>query len=412
MLLGLKDPWYVDRVEIDEKAQRVDVYVRHHNPIQVACPVCGEFFAPYDHVSEREFQHLSTCQLRTFVHVRLPRVNCPEHGVKQIISEFGEPNSHMTYQFEEYIIGLAQECSISATARLSGLSWDSSYGAVSRAVARGLHRKEKKIPARIAVDEKSFAKGHKYETIVCDHDRGTVEFVADHNKQESLEQFYRQFTAEEKASVTVVTMDMWDPFVAATRKHIPEWERKIVFDRFHVMRHVSVAVDKVRKAENKALVEQGCDMLKGTKYLWLWNQENIPEWRKAEFRELKDSDLGVSRAWAIKENLRHLWDYTSEGWARKFFNRWYFWATHSRLPPIIAAAKTIKNHIENVLTYTHHRITNALAEGLNNKIEKVKRMACGFGNREHYRIAIYFHCGGLDLLPTKTSAPQIRWKPV
>lgn len=412
MLLGLKDPWYVDRIEINEEAQRVDVYVKHHNPIRVACPVCGGFFSPYDHAPEREFQHLSTCHMRTFVHVRLPRVKCPEHGVKQIISEFGEPNSHMTYQFEEYIIGLAQECSISATARLSGLSWDSSYGAVSRAVARGFSRKEQRIPARIAVDEKSFAKGHKYETLVCDHDRGTVEFVADHNKQESLEQYYRQFTDEEKASVTVVTMDMWDPFIAATRNHIPESENKIVFDRFHVMRHVSEAVDKARKAENKVLVEQGNDILKGTKYLWLWNPENIPQWRKPEFRELKRSDLGVSRAWAIKENLRHLWDYTSEGWARKFFKRWYFWATHSRLAPVIAAAKTIKNHIENVLTYTNHRITNALVEGLNSKIEKVKRMACGFGNREHYRTAIYFHCGGLDLLPRRIPTPQVIWKPV
>jgi len=411
MLLGLNDPWYVDRVEIDEQAQRVEVYIKHHNPIRVACPVCGEFFAAYDHAPEREFQHLSTCHMRTFVHVRLPRVKCPEHGVKQILSEFGEPNSHMTYQFEEHIVRLAQECSISATARLSGLSWDCSYGAVSRAVARGHSRKEQKIPARIAVDEKSFAKGHKYETLVCDHDRGTVEFVADHNKQESLEQYYRQFTDEEKASVTVVTMDMWDPFVAATRNHIPEWESKIVFDRFHVMRHVSEAVDKVRKAENKALMEHGNDMLKGTKYLWLWNPENIPEWRKREFQELRRSDLGVARAWAIKENLRHLWDYTSEGWARRHFKRWYFWATHSRLVPVIGAARTIKNHIENVLTYTHHRITNALAEGLNSKIEKVKRTACGFGNREHYRTAIYFHCGGLDLMPRRPSAPQIMWKP-
>lgn len=286
-----------------------------------------------------------------------------------------------------------------------------SYGCVARAVLRGFSRKEKRIPARIAVDEKSFAKGHKYETLVCDHERGTVEYVADHNSQESLESYYKQFTEEQKASVTAVTMDMWDPFIAATRNHIPQWESKIVFDRFHVMRHVSEAVNKVRKEENKALLQHGNDLLKGTKYLWLWNPENIPHWRRPEFRVLKCADLGVSRAWAIKENLRHLWDYASQIWARKFFKRWYFWATHSRLAPVITAAKTIRSHIENILTYAHHQITNALVEGLNSKIEKVKRMACGFANREHYRTAIYFHCGGLDLIPKQPSKPQLIWKP-
>jgi transposase len=281
---------------------------------------------------------------------------------------------------------------------------------VKRAVARGLIRKEKKIPARIAVDEKSFAKGHKYETIVCDHDKGTVEYVADYNRQESLAQYYRLFTKEERASVIAVTMDMWEAFILATMDYIPQWEDKIVFDRFHVMRQVSDAVDKVRKEENKEFLEKGIDVLKGTKYLWLWNPENIPEWRLPEFKVLKQYDLKVSRAWAIKESLRHLWDYTSETWARKYFKRWYFWATHSRLKPIIEAAKTLNNHVDNILTYTKHRITNALAEGLNSKIEKVKRMACGYSNREHYRNAIYFHCGGLDLIPRRIPGTHVIFK--
>jgi len=404
-LLGLKDPWYVDRVEMDEVTERIDVFVAHHNPIRVACPECGEFFAPYDHAPEREFQHLSTCQMRTFVHARFPRVQCPAHGIRQILSEFSEPNSHLTFQMDRYVIDLAQECSISATARLSGLSWDMSYGCVTRAVDRGIRRKTKRIPACIAVDEKSFAKGHKYETIVCDHARGTVEFVADNNSQDSLEYYYKQFSKEEKALVTAVSMDMWDPFIAATRNHIPQWESKIVFDRFHVMRHMSEAVDKVRKEEHNSLKEQGNDLLKGTKYLWLWNPQNIPSWRISEFRGLQNADLDVARAWAIKENLRHLWDYTSETWARKFFKQWYFWATHSKLDPVITAAKTIRRHFENIVTYVHHRITNVLAEGINSKIEKVKRMACGFRNREHYRTAIYFHCGGLDLYPERSDIP-------
>lgn len=125
----------------------------------------------------------------------------------------------------------------------------------------------------------------------------------------------------------------------------------------------------------------------------------MPEYRRSEFRVLRGLDLKVGRAWAIKENLRNLWSYRKRGWAERFFKAWYFWATHSRLAPVIKAANTIKSHLHNILTYVQHRVTNALGEGINGKIEKIKRMACGYRNREHYRTAIYFHCGGLDLYP-------------
>ena len=410
-LLSLNDPWYVDSVEVDEQGNRVDVYVKHHNPIRVACQVCHEFFGMYDHAPERIFEHLNTCQMLTFVHIRHPRVKCPEHGIKQILSELGEPNSHMTFALESRILELAKECYIAAVSRLSALSWDESHGCVERAVERGLARKVHRIPERIGVDEKSFAKGHKFETLVVNHDSATIEFVADDNNQKSLEVYYERFTPKEKETVKVITMDMWDPFIAATRNHIPDANKKIVFDRFHVMGYATDAVDKVRKEENARLKESGNDMLVGTKYLWLWNPENMPEWRVPEFKELQQYDLDVSRAWAIKENLKHLWDFQIEIWARKFFKKWYFWATHSRLEPMIKAANTIKNHFENIVTYVHHHITNAVVEGLNNKIEKVKRMAYGYRNRAHYRAMIYFHCGGLDLIPWPLTSCQIKWAP-
>jgi transposase len=171
-------------------------------------------------------------------------------------------------------------------------------------------------------------------------------------------------------------------------------------------------VDKVRKMEHRLLSEQGESVLKGTKYLWLWSQENIPEKRQEEFETLRAKDLRVSRAWAIKENIRHLWNYCYEAHMRRYFQRWYFWATHSRLAPIKKAANTLKSHLDNIVTYARHRITNALGESINAKIEKVKRLACGFRNRAHYRMAIYFHCGGLNLFPSQPTNPILRFKPL
>jgi len=245
----------------------------------------------------------------------------------------------------------------------------------------------------------NWPRNNRYETLVCDLDRGTVEYVVDDREQASLEKYYKQFTPEERSGVKAVAMDMWDPYIAATKAFIPEAAGKIVFDKFHIVRCVTEAVDKVRRNEAKQLATMGDESLKGTRYLWLANKDNIPDWRKPEFEAIRKLNLKTGKAWAIKESLRKLWGYSYPARAEAFFSRWYFWATHSRLQPIIAAAKTIKRHLQNVLTYFRHRITNALAEGLNSKIQMVKEMACGFRNREHYRTAIYFHCGGLDLYP-------------
>jgi len=410
-ILGIHLPWFVKEVVVNDKDQRVDIYIDHEREIRVKCPECDQFYAMYDHGPERVYRHLDTCQMSTYIHVRPPRVNCPKHGVKQIDSEFGENGSDMTFAFESYVIRLAQECSIEAVKRLCGLSWERGWNALDRAVSRGLSRKIHRIPPRIGVDEKSIAKGHRYESLVYDLDGGTVEYVCDDRKQESLESYYRQFSKEELAGVEAVAMDMWDPYVAATKAYVPEAEKKIVFDRFHVMRQVLEAVDKVRKQEHKELLEQGEQVLKGTKYLWLWSEENIPEWRREEFDSIRTKDLRICRAWAIKENLRHLWDYHYEASMRKYFKRWYFWATHSRLAPVKKAANTLKVHLDNIVTYAKHRITNALGEGINAKIEKVKRLACGFRNRSHYRTAIYFHCGGLDLFPKPPVSQTLRFRP-
>jgi transposase len=409
-ILGLKPPWFIKEIAFKEKENRIHIYLEHGNDIIVRCPVCEKFFSVYDHSPERIFRHLDTCQMQTFIHVRLPRVDCPTHGVKQIDSEFGENGSDMTFAFESQVIKVAKECNIEGVSRLCDLSWDRGWNALERSVNRGRRRKAHRVPSRIGVDEKSIARGHKYETLVYNIDAGTVEYVCDDRGQASLEGYYKQFTREELEGVKAVAMDMWDPYIAATKAYVPDAEKKIVFDRFHVMRHILDAVDKVRKNENKQLNESGEDILKGTKYLWLWSEENIPEWRKEEFDALRAQDLKVCRAWAIKENLRHLWDYRYEANMLAYFKRWYFWAMHSRLEPIKKAAKTLKTHLDNIVTYAKHRITNSLAEGVNAKIEKIKRMACGFRNRAHYRTAIYFHCGGLDLFPQSPTQPSLKYR--
>lgn len=312
---------------------------------------------------------------------------------------WAEPRSRFTLLFERLAIDVLRQCDVTGATKILRISWDEAWGIMERAVTRGTTRKGRTVVRRIGVDEKAAAKGHRYLTLVCDLDEGTVEHIAEDRKTESLKGYYKGLSTEQLAGIEAVAMDMWEPYITATLDHVPEAAEKLVFDRFHVMSHIGKAVDMVRKQEHRALMAVGDKTLTGSTYLWLYSRENVPERRRDEFAALRRQELKVGRAWAIKEALRRLWHYVypASGWT--FWKRWYFWATHSRLEPIRKAAETIRRHIDNILTYYQHPVTNAMSEGLNSKIQKIKSMACGFRNIEHFKTAIYFHCGGLDLYP-------------
>jgi transposase len=207
--------------------------------------------------------------------------------------------------------------------------------------------------------------------------RSTVEYIGDDRKQTSLDAYYQSLSQKQLAGIEAVAMDMWDPFIASTVAHVPNGQSKIVFDRFHVMKHMTDAVDQVRKEEHRLLQAGGDETLKGTKYLWLFSEENLPERSRERFAALRARHLKTGRAWAIKESLRDLWDYRRKGWALRHWKHWYFWATHSRLKPVVKVARMIQGHLDNVLTYFDHRITNATSEGLNSKIQTIKKTPMG-----------------------------------
>jgi transposase len=398
-LLGLKSPWSVGRVNLDVKEQRVDVWAEHSESAKWECPQCSKKLPLYDHAEERTWRHLDSCQFQTHLHARIPRVKCDEHGVVQVKVPWAEPRSRFTLLFERLAIDVLSQCDVSGATRILGISWDEAWGLMQRAVKRGQERKKERVVRRIGVDEKAAAKGHRYLTLVCNLDDGTVEHIAEDRKQSSLDGYYEGLSKKQLKGIEAVSMDMWQPYIQATLAKVPDAAGKIVFDRFHVMGYIGKAVDTVRRQEHLELMESGDETLKGSKHLWLYSWENVPERRRNEFNALRRQELKVGRAWAIKEALRRLWSFVYPESGRKFWKRWYFWATHSRLAPVKAAAETIRRHIDNILTYYQHPVTNAMSEGLNSKIQKIKSMACGFRNTENFKTAIYFHCGGLDLYP-------------
>lgn len=401
-LLGIESPWAVERVELDVKGQQVNVWVAHPEGVRWTCPECGIELPGYDHAAERTWRHLDSCQFRTLLHARPPRIDCPEHGVKTVRLPWAEPSSRFTAMFERLVIDVLHETDVSGAARILRMSWDEVWAVAERAVARGLERKRRRPIPFIGVDEKAAAKGHTYLTVVCDLDRATVEYVGDDRKKESLDGYFESLTPAQRTAVRGIALDMWPPYVSSIESNFAErasW--LMVFDRFHIMQHLSRAIDAVRKQEHRALRADGDDTLLRTKYLWLHAHENLSDERRIQLNGLlRRADLKTGRAWALKEAIRRLWSYRSRAWADKHWQRWYFWATHSRLAPMIKAARTLKAHLANVMTFFTHRITNAVAEGINSKIQTIKQMACGYRNRDNFRTAILFHCGGLSLYPT------------
>ena len=399
-VLGLKEPWSVKRVEISVERQRVDVWVEHPTGQRWPCPQCQRPLACRDHAEERTWRHLDTCQFETHLHARVPRVDCPDHGVANTAVPWAEARSRFTLLMECLIINvLRQTAAVSGACALLRITWDEAFGVMQRAVARGQARKQP-LPVRyLGVDEKAFRKGHSYMTVVCDLERATVEYVAEDRKEESLAGYFRSLDRPRLEHIEAVAMDMWEPYVQATIAHVPIGEYRIVFDRFHIMKHMNEAVDTVRRREHRAFMAEGRELLKGTKHWWLYGSENVPNKYRHRFRSIRDLNLQTSRAWAIKESLRHLWSYRTLGWAQKFFKGWYNWAMRSRLQAVMKVARMLQRRLDNVLTYCRHPITNAVAEGLNSKIMAIKRRACGYRNRENFKTAIYFFCGGLDLHP-------------
>lgn len=398
-ILGLKSPWQVSDVELSEKATTITVRVTLPPGTKLPCPKCGRPGCSIKDRSERTWRHLDTCQFKTLLVAPLPRVNCPDCGVKTITPPWALKYSRFTLLFERLAIDALLEMSVSGVCRLLRLTWDEVSGIMERAVSRGLARRDLSNLHRIGIDEKAVQKGHRYITIVYDLDTSNVIWMGKDRTEETLDRFFASLPKEIVNQIDCITMDMWKPYRASCRKWIENADEKTVLDRFHLERHLNEAVDKVRRKERRMLREENNDLLDNTKWDWLYHRENLPPERHARFEKLRKYDLKTVRAHAIKENFRHFWRHTYAANARKFFRLWYYWATHSRLDPIIKVAKMIHRHFERIITYFRNRASNSIAEGINNKIQTVKKKAYGFRDVGRFINSIYFHCGGLSLYP-------------
>ena len=398
LLLGIGSPWEVKTVELKLAEKKVEIELSWQWGSAAQCPECGCECSIHDSAPERTWRHLDTMQFVTLLRARTPRANCPEHGIKTMTVPWAAPQGRFTLHFERFAVEVLLACaSVKQACELLGIGWESAHEMMKRAVERGLERRPLDQLKHLGMDEKSFKRGQSYITLLTDLEQSRVVEVVEDRTTEAAGKLWDSLSPEQKATVEAVAVDMWAPFIQTVEQQVPDAD--VVHDKFHVSKYLNEAVDQVRRREHKELRAQGDETLTGSRQLWLYNPQNFSPEQAAEFAALKNLQLKVARAWAAKELFTKFWQYQEAGWARRFFKDWFGWVSRSRLKPLIAVAKMLKRHLENLLTYLKHHITNAVTEGLNSKIQSLKSAARGFRNFKNYRTRILFFCGKLDLYP-------------
>jgi len=399
-LLGLGDDWQVSEVTLELESNRVLIELEHA-AAKVVCPDCGSSCGKQDSAPKRRWRHLDTMQFETVLEASTPRSNCSACGVKTIQLPWSGKGSRFTLMFEAFAIQVLQAASsVNRAAQLLRLSWKTAHQIMARAVERGLSRREQEPIKYVGIDEKSFGKGQDYISLMVDLDRSRVIEVSKDRSEASCDQLWDRLSDQQKQGVLAVATDFWQAYRNSIVKQVPQ--AQIVHDHFHISQYLGEAVDLVRRRENKALRKTDNDSLTGTRQLWLYNLDNLDEESHDRIKAVRRVAVNTSRAWAIIEMFREFWIYRTAGWARNFFTRWYGWAIRSRLKPIKKVAVMLKKHLNGLLAYFRHRITNAKSEAFNSRVQAIKSAARGFRCFQNYRTRILFYCGKLNMQPKLT----------
>jgi transposase len=403
-ILGIESPWEVVSISRDSQTQIVTAVVHYKKDHGLFCPECGESGKLHDHRT-RKWRHLDSCNHKTMIEASVPRVDCSVHGVKQVPVTWAEKNSRFTIAFECAVLLWLRDDPISTVAQNFNISWDAVDGIMGRAVKRGLERREASQPVHIGIDETAYQKRHEYVTVILDKERDVVLDILDDRKADTLDTWFKTQQISDFTALKSISMDMWDPFVKAVRDNFYDAENLIAFDRFHVAQHFGKAVDKVRAQENRTFQKaDGENPLKRTKYQWLRNSNKIDNrsTKRKDFFKLTQTNLKTARAWRIKEAASLLWDYSYMGVAEREWKKLLGWISRCRLTPVIKVGKMIRKYFWGILNAIRLKANNSMLEAKNSKIQKIKKMACGFRNRKRFKNAILFHLGGLDIMPVPT----------
>jgi transposase len=365
------------------------IFTIEQRPETSRCPACGSSAVRPRGTVARRFRAVPVGSRPTVFVLPIPRVECRACGVvRQVEVPFADPRRSYTKSFERYALELSRRMTIQDVAKHLGVSWDTIKDIQKRDLSRRYAKPKLKHLRRIAIDEISIAKGHRYLTIVLDLESGAVVFVGDGKGAKALLPFWKRLKGS-KAKVEAVAMDMSPAYREAVSTHLPK--AKIVFDRFHVMKLFNEKLSDLRRELHREATDvMQKKVLKGTRWLLLKAAENLDPGRdeKEKLEEALALNKSLAVAYYLKEDLRQSWEQPGKKFATLFLDGWIKRAEASGIKVLQGMAKTLAAHRSGLLAYYDVMITSGPMEGTNNKIKTMKRQAYGFRDKEFFKLKI------------------------
>ena len=397
MALNVTDPWFVKDLKFDVEAKRLDIYLDFKK---------GSTFSFFDEQEDKElvglkvydtsnktWKHLNFFEHECYLHARVPRVKLPNGKVKRISTPWEGLSNGFTLLFEAFLLQLCQAMPVNKVATITKTSDDKLWSMLEKYIDQTREYEDFKEITSIGLDETSRAKGHEYITLFVDlMERRTI-FITEGKDNTTVQRFAEDFEAHKGnvERVENVSCDMSPAFIKGVREYLPK--AQITFDKFHILKIINEAVDKVRKQEvstNK--------LLTGTRYIWLKNYTNLTVKQKETLESLSISNMNLKtmKAYNIRQSFQDIYQASSQEEFTTYLKKWYYWATHSRLEAMIKAAKMVKRHWDGILKWYESKINNGILEGLNSVIQAAKSKARGYKTFKNYKIIVYLLTGKLD----------------
>jgi len=397
VILDLEESWQVNDVTVNSKSQEITIEIVY-TASRAQCPKTLEVCGIYDHAPHRKWRHLDTMQYKTFISCRLPRVKNSSGKVVTVQPPWASRHERHSYLFEHAAIDLLRATkNQSKTAELLRCGFNVINRIIHTSTQRGLARRNTASEKfeHLSIDEKSFKKGHHYISVLSHPKSGCVLDVVEGRTKQSVDQLLEaSLTADQQQGVKTISMDMWKAYITQCRQTLPNVQ--IVHDRFHLVKYLNQAIDKVRRREVKTQQE-----LKNTRYVLLKNQQNLTEKQRVKFEAIRNANYEVSKAWQVRENFKDLFYTQKRQDGFELFFKWAGDALSRQIKEVNKVVDMFLNHLAGVVNALVYTFSNAMAERLNGKIQEIKVSARGYRTFKNFRSAILFFHGGLDLYPLK-----------
>ena len=392
LALGLVPPWMVADAKFDADKKRLDIEIDFKIGGRFACPECGKADCPAHDTVKKTWRHLNFFQHQAFLHARVPRIDCPDHGVRLVAVPWARPGSGFTLLFEAFVMAPVKGMPVAAAARLVGEHDTRLWRVLQHYVDDAVTRMDLADLRRVAIDETAARRGQNYISLFADIDARKVVYVTEGKDADTVARFAEHVDDHnsDASRIKQVCVDMSGAYIKGVTENLTEAE--ITFDKFHAVKLVNDAVDQVRRAESRERPE-----LKHSRYLWLKNERRLCVEQLTALADLTRTHLKTARAYRLRLAFQDMYDAPSLDWGELIFDRWYGWAIRSRLAPMKKAARTLKQHRDGVLRWFDTKIANGLIEAINSLVQAAKAKARGYRSLRNLIAITYLIAGKIDL---------------